>query len=224
MKNVDSWDVFLVTDSALSQGRTNLQIIEAAVAGGISVVQLREKNLSARDFISEAFKIKDFLAQRDIPMIINDRLDVALAVDADGVHLGQTDLPIEIARKLLGPNKIIGWSVNDLRDLTKEAEDLVDYFAISPVFFTSTKKDISMPWGTEGVAAARSLTSSCLVGIGGIGFDNASEVIQAGLNCVAVVSAIVSADDPVASTMSLVEKVRDAKRAQPKTIIREVNF
>ena len=224
MKNVDSWDVYLVTDTALSRGRTNLQIVEAAVDGGISVVQLREKTLSVGDFISEAVKIKDFLAQCYIPLIINDSLDVALAVDADGVHLGQTDLSIKIARRKLGPDKIIGWSVNDLSDLTEEAQDLVDYFAISPVFFTSTKKDISRPWGTEGVRAARSVTTACLVGIGGIGPDNASEVVLAGLNCVAVVSAIVSADDPMASTMSLVEKVRDAKRAQTKTIIRKVNF
>lgn len=214
MKDIVSWDVYLVTDVSLSRGRSNLEIVQAAVQAGVSVVQLREKNLSAHDYFSEGRKIKDFLVQQNVPLIINDRIEVALALDADGVHLGQTDVSLEIARKILGPEKIIGWSVNDLSHISEEEASLADYLAISPVFFTSTKKDISAPWGIEGVRKARSITQSPLLGIGGIDLDNASDVILAGLDCIAVVSAIVSAEDPFLATKSLVATVRKAKQAR----------
>ncbi|MCX5874446.1 MAG: thiamine phosphate synthase [Deltaproteobacteria bacterium] len=214
MKDVVSWDVYLVTDKSRSRGRSNLEIVQAAVHAGVSVVQLREKDLSARDFFSEGRKIKNFLVQHNVPLIINDRIEVALALDADGVHLGQSDVPLEIARKILGPDKIIGWSVNDLSHISEEEASLADYLAISPVFFTSTKKDISTPWGIEGVRKARFITLSPLIGIGGIDLDNASDVILAGLDCIAVVSAIVSAEDPLLATKSLVTTVRKAKQAR----------
>ncbi|MGO8879488.1 MAG: thiamine phosphate synthase [Desulfomonilaceae bacterium] len=212
MKDLSTWDVYLVTDTALSRNRSNLEVVKAAVNGGVSVVQLREKRLSAKDFFLRGVEIRELLAEHNVPLIINDRIDLAIALDADGVHLGQSDLPLEIARRILGPHKIIGWSVNDLSQINERSASLVDYFAISPVFFTSTKKDISTPWGTEGVVRARSATPVPLVGIGGIGLDNVSGVILAGLDCVAVVSAIVSADDPLAATESLKRQVLKAKQ------------
>jgi thiamine-phosphate pyrophosphorylase len=212
MKDLSTWDVYLVTDTALSRTRSNLEVVKAAVNGGVSVVQLREKRLSAKDFFLRGVEIRELLAEHNVPLIINDRIDLAIALDADGVHLGQSDLPLEIARRILGPDKIIGWSVNNLSQINQRSASLVDYFAISPVFFTSTKKDISTPWGTEGVVKARSATPIPLVGIGGIGLDNVSGVILAGLDCVAVVSAIVSADDPLAATESLKRQVVKAKQ------------
>ncbi|MDR3603980.1 MAG: thiamine phosphate synthase [Syntrophaceae bacterium] len=212
MKDLSKWDVYLVTDTALSRTRSNLEVVKAAVNGGVSAVQLREKRLSAKDFFLRGVEIRELLAEHNVPLIINDRIDLAIALDADGVHLGQSDLPLEIARRILGPHKIIGWSVNDLSQINERSASLVDYFAISPVFFTSTKKDISTPWGTEGVVRARSATPVPLVGIGGIGLDNVSGVILAGLDCVAVVSAIVSADDPLAATESLKRQVLKAKQ------------
>ncbi len=173
---------------------------------------LEKKRLSAKDFFLRGVEIRELLADHNVPLIINDRIDLAIALDADGVHLGQSDLPLEIARRILGPDKIIGWSVNDLAQINERSASLVDYFAISPVFFTSTKKDISTPWGTEGVVKARSATPVPLVGIGGIGLDNVSGAILAGLDCVAVVSAIVSADDPLAATESLKRQVVKAKQ------------
>ncbi len=212
MKKLSTWDVYLVTDTTLSRNRSNLEVVKAAVNGGVSVVQLREKFLNARDFFLRGLEIRELLADHNVPLIINDRIDIAIALDADGVHLGQSDLPLEIARRILGPDKIIGWSVNDLSQINERSASLVDYFAISPVFFTSTKKDISTPWGTEGVVRARSATPVPLVGIGGIGLDNVSGAVLAGLDCVAVVSAIVSADDPLAATESLKRQVLKAKQ------------
>ncbi|MGC8658248.1 MAG: thiamine phosphate synthase [Desulfomonilaceae bacterium] len=217
MIDVKSWDVYLVTDSFLSHGKSDIEIIEAAIRGGISVVQLREKHLASKDFFHKGLEIMKLLSEHRVPLIINDRIDVALALDAEGVHLGQSDMPLKIARKILGPDKIIGWSVNELNQINDETASLVDYFAISPVFFTSTKKDISTPWGLEGVAWARSNTSKTLVGIGGLGLDNVFDAVIAGLDCVAVVSAIVCDEDPVVATESLTRKVRQAKATRVKS-------
>ena len=206
-----SWDVYLVTDRSLSKGRTTLKIVEAAINGGISVVQLREKDLSTRLFLEEGLLIRDLLRSQNIPLIINDRLDIALALDADGLHVGAGDMPIKIARKLLGPNKIVGLSINELSEINQEATECADYFGISPVFSTSTKLDLMAPWELDGVQKARELTEIPLVGIGGIHAGNAREVIQAGAHCVAVVSAIVSADDPEAATRDIVGQVRVGK-------------
>jgi thiamine-phosphate pyrophosphorylase len=212
MKDISSWDVYLVTDRSLARGVSNKEIVRESVRAGVSVVQLREKCLSAGDFLKEGLRIKELLADHNVPLIINDRIDIALALDAEGVHLGQSDMPLENAREILGPDKIIGLSVNDLNQINLESASLVDYFAISPVFFTSTKENITQPWGIDGVRKARSTTSIPLVGIGGIGRDNAHEVVIAGLDCIAVVSAIVSEADPFSATENLIWTVRNAKR------------
>ncbi|MCL5124410.1 MAG: thiamine phosphate synthase [Deltaproteobacteria bacterium] len=169
MIDIKSWDVYLVTDTFLSRGRSDLEIIEAAISGGISAVQLREKHLASKDFYLKGIEIRELLIEHNVPLIVNDRIDLALALNAEGIHLGQSDLPLKVARQILGPDKIIGWSVNELSQINDETASLVDYFAISPVFFTSTKKDIAAPWGLEGVAKARSNTNKPLVGIGGLG-------------------------------------------------------
>ncbi len=211
MKNISSWDVYLVTDRSLARGVSNEEIVLESVRAGVSVVQLREKHLSAGDFLKEGLIIKQLLGDHNVPLIINDRIDIALALDAEGVHLGQSDMPLESAREILGPDKIIGLSVNDLNQINVESASLVDYFAISPVFFTSTKENITQPWGLDGVRKARSVTSIPMVGIGGIGMDNAHEVVMAGLDCIAVVSAIVSQADPFSATENLIRTVRNAK-------------
>jgi len=216
MREASLWDVYLVTDRSLSRGRTTLEIVEAAVTGGVSVVQLREKKLETREFYDEGIKIIDFLRSRGIPLIINDRLDLALALDADGVHLGRDDMPLSVARKILGPDKIIGISINTPDHINEEAVRLANYLAVSPVFFTGTKEDITTPWELEGVKSARSLTDLPLVGIGGINRENAPDVVRAGIDCVAVVSAIVSADNPEEATRDLKERVQSAKRARSR--------
>ena len=126
--------LYLVTNRGLSLGRSLEEVVSEAVAGGVTMVQLREKDTSTGEFIRLACKLSDLLRPLGIPLIINDRVDVALAADADGVHIGQSDMPYEIARKLLGPDKIIGLSVENMNDLLRANELDVDYIGISPVY------------------------------------------------------------------------------------------
>ena len=212
MKDPASWEIYLVTDRAFSKGRITLEIVEAAVAGGVSAVQLREKYLETREFYEEGLRIRDFLRSSRVPLIINDRVDVALALDADGVHLGQSDMPVNIARRILGPDRVIGLSVEKLADINDGAVAHANYLGISPVFLTSTKPELDTSWGLEGIRVARSLTDLPLVAIGSIKQENAAAVIRAGADCVAVVTAIVSADDPSVATRLLLGEVRAGKR------------
>jgi thiamine-phosphate pyrophosphorylase len=212
MRDPSTWDVYLVTDRGLSRGRSTLEIVQAAVRGGVSVVQLREKEVGTRRFYEEGLTIREHLRSSGIPLIINDRIDLTLALDAEGVHLGQDDMPADIARRILGPEKIIGISVNDLSDINRQAHEYADYLAVSPVFFTATKEDLTTPWGIDGIKRVRSMTHLPIVAIGSIKRDNAHDVIMAGGDCVAVVSAIVSADDPEDATRLLLSEVRSAKK------------
>ena len=214
MNDPGSWEVYLVTDRAFSRGRSTLEIVRAASKGGVSAVQLREKDLDTRAFYEEGLKIRDILRSSRVPLIINDRIDLALALDAEGVHLGQEDMPIKVARKILGPDRIIGISVNTPGQIDSERVSMANYLAISPVFFTSTKSDITEPWGLEGVRKARAMTDLPLVAIGSIKKENTAEVVAAGADCVAVVTAIVSADDPEQATRELLLEVRAGKRGR----------
>lgn len=163
---------------------------------GVTAVQLREKNMSTREFMSLAVLLKQRLGPLDIPLIINDRVDIALAVRADGVHIGQTDMPYPEARKLLGPKAIIGLSIEN-KEQALEAEGWdVDYLGVSPIFVTPTKTELETEWGLEGLRRLRGLSRKSLIAIGGISSSNAKEVLRAGADGLAVVSAICSAPDP----------------------------
>lgn len=201
--------LYLVTDRDLSQGRATGNIVAAAVRGGVTCVQLREKQASTREFVAEARAIKTLLTaqERHIPLIINDRLDVALAVGADGVHLGQSDMELCDARRIAGANFIIGISAESVADAMAAAAAGADYLGISPVFATPTKTDTAPPLGLEGIRAIRAAVSLPLVGIGGINQDNASAVLQAGADGVAVVSAIVSAACPRSAAAALKQQI-----------------
>jgi thiamine-phosphate pyrophosphorylase len=203
----------LVTDTAACRGRALADVVRAAIRGGVTCVQLREKALPTREFVLRARLLKDLLAgaPRRIPLIINDRFDVALASGADGVHLGQADMPVEIVRRYL-PNAIIGLSVESTADLLKAREQgtPVDYLGVSPVFSTPTKTDTAPPVGLPGLAAMRRLTTLPLVAIGGIGAANAGDVLRAGADGLAVVSAICSAADPEQAARELLAIIRGA--------------
>ena len=195
--------LYLVTDRGLSLGRDIEWIVGEAVAGGVSIVQLREKDIDTREFVALGLRLKALLAPLGVPLIINDRVDVALAVDADGVHIGQSDMPYDVARRLLGPDKIIGLSVETL-DQVKEANLLdVDYIAVSPVYSTPTKTDTAPPFGLEGLRQAVSLSRHPGVAIGGMNAATAPAVLATGIDGVAVVSAICSAPDPRAAAAAL---------------------
>ncbi len=188
--------LYLVTDRDLSLGRPLQEIVTEAVAGGATMVQLREKEASTADFVALARQLKATLAPLGVPLIINDRIDVALAADADGVHIGQSDMPYEDARRLLGPDKIIGLSVESLADI--EVANLldVDYIGISPVYGTPTKADTAQPFGLDGLRKAVEMSTHPTVAIGGMNAQTVADVVATGCNGVAVVSAICSAPSP----------------------------
>ncbi|NCC50798.1 MAG: thiamine phosphate synthase [Spartobacteria bacterium] len=188
--------LYLVTDRACLAGRDLIKTVLAAVRGGVTLVQLREKTRSTRDFVAEVRALKNVLDGTGVALLVNDRVDVALAAGADGVHLGQSDMAPADARWLLGPNAIIGWSLESVDDARALDGQPVDYAAVSPVFSTPTKTDIVPPLGLAGVRAVRALTTLPLVGIGGIHAGNARDVLAAGADGVAVISAICSAENP----------------------------
>ena len=204
------FSLYLVTDRSLSKGRSNRAIVEAAAAGGITCVQLREKHCGTREFIHEAQTLRPLLREYDLPLIINDRLDVALAVEADGVHLGQSDMPLAMARRIAGSSLLICISAESTDDALRAAQEGADYIGISPVFSTPTKSDTAPPLGLAGVSRIRGLVDLPVVAIGGINHDNAASVIGAGADGVAVVSAIVSAADPAEAARTLKNLVKQA--------------
>ena len=197
------WSLYLVTDRDLANGRDLRDIVAAAVAGGVTVVQVREKACATRAWLDLADDLHPALRSAGVPLIINDRLDVALAVGAEGVHLGQSDMPWATARRLLGPDALIGVSVETPEQAAALEGCDIDYLGVSPVFATPTKTDAGRPWGLEGLRALRAQSSHKLVAIGGISAANAAEVIEAGADGVAVVSAICAAPDPKAAASAL---------------------
>ncbi|TKB06943.1 thiamine phosphate synthase [Desulforhopalus sp. IMCC35007] len=196
MKMQIDYSLYLVTDRGLSCGRSLVEVVAAAIEGGVSCVQLREKNCSTRTFIEEAMALQNLLRPKSIPLIINDRIDVAMAVGADGVHLGQDDMPLGDARRILGEQVIIGISVESVADARRAAAGGADYLGVSPVFATPTKTDTAEPLGLEGLRAIRKTVDLPLVAIGGVNVQNCASVIAAGADGLAVVSAIVSAPSP----------------------------
>ncbi|GGM79080.1 thiamine-phosphate synthase [Dyadobacter beijingensis] len=188
--------LYLVTDEASCLGRDFYWVVEEAVKGGVTMVQLREKSLSTRAFIDRAKRLKDLLETYNVPLIINDRIDVALAVDADGVHIGQSDMPFQAAHRLLGEGKIIGLSAEKQSDVLEAEHWNLSYLAVSPLFATPTKTDTEQPWELEGLQWAEMNSRHPLVVIGGLHTGNAREALQHGASGIAVVSAICSAPSP----------------------------
>jgi len=195
--------LMLVTDRGLSAGRSLDDLVAAAVRGGVTIVQLREKDILTREFVVLGRRLAELLRARCIPLIINDRVDVAMAVLADGVHLGQSDMSPADARSLLGPKAVIGLSVETVEQAAAADRLDVDYLGVSPVFATPTKKDTSAPLGIEGLWRLRPLTRKPLVAIGGINLANAARVLEAGADGLAVVSAICAASDPESAARKL---------------------
>ena len=204
--------LYLVTDRGLCGDRSSLEdVVLRSVRGGARYVQIREKDQSTRDFIEEAVRIKHILESFHVPLIINDRIDVALAMKADGVHVGQDDMPYAMARALMGPSAIVGLSVERWEDV-EEAEVLdCDYIGVSPVFETPTKTDTKGAWGLEGLARIKAFSRHPLVAIGGLNASNTADVVKAGADCVAVVSAICAAPDPEAASRELSEIIAGAR-------------
>jgi len=193
-----------VTDDSIRENHLFFSIIEAALKGGANSIQLREKYSTTQFFYHRAVEAKKLCDKYNIPLIINDRLDIALAVNADGLHIGQTDIPFEIARKILGKNKIIGLSVSNEKE-AQEANKLdADYIGLSPVFATSTKTtDLAVPLGIEGLKKIKNLSNKPIICIGGIDISNTNDLMINGADGIAVVSFISKATNPELETKKL---------------------
>lgn len=188
--------LYLVTDEKLCLGRDLIEVTELAVKGGVDIVQIREKQLNTDDFLRKANKLKEMLDRYNVPLIVNDDLLVAKQCGAAGIHVGNSDESPNSIRKGWNDDALIGYSVEDIAHVNNESASYADYLGVSPVFATSTKTDTIIEWGLKGIAQIRSLTEKPLVAIGGINEKNAYDVIRAGADCLAVVSAICSAADP----------------------------
>jgi len=202
--------LYLVTDRGLCGNRSIEDVGHQALIGGAACIQLREKDVSTRFFVEEARKMKALTARFRVPLIINDRIDVALASGADGVHIGQDDMPYAEARRLMGPKAIIGLSVETWDDVV-EAEALdVNYLGVSPIFETPTKTDTKGNWGLEGLARIKAYSRHPLVAIGGLNASNAKGAVMAGADCIAVVSAICAASDPLLASREINDIIQAA--------------
>lgn len=189
------YSLYLVADAEFTAGRDLPALVASAVEGGVTAVQLRAKGLPVRDFLDLALRIAERLEGTGVPLIVNDRVDIALACGAAGAHLGQEDLPVAEARKILGAKRIIGVSVNTLEEAREAEKRGADYVGLGPVFPTSTKETNLAVIGAEGVAAVKRALKIPVVGIGGITASNAHDVVKAGADGIAVISAILGAPD-----------------------------
>jgi thiamine-phosphate pyrophosphorylase len=204
--------LYLVTDPELTRGRSLIEIVGAAVEGGVTLVQLRDKQAEGRALLEQARALKALLDPLAIPLIVNDRVDVAVAAGAAGCHIGQNDLPAEEARAILGPDAILGVSIDRVEQARVADPDYVDYVAHGPFAATGTKPDAGAPVGASGIASVRELCELPLVAIGGIDTGNAAEAIRAGADGIAVVSAIMAAADPKAAARELRAVIDAARR------------
>jgi len=200
------WSVYLVTQASRSAGRSTPEVVEAALAGGVGVVQLREKDVPARERYEVGLRLRELTREAGATLLVNDRVDLARAVDADGVHLGDEDLPVPVARDLLGPDAIVGRSVSFVDDAEAAEAAGADYLGVGAIYATDAKEDIpddEHAVGTERLAAIADAVSIPVVGIGGITPANAADVAAAGADGVAVISAITAAADPERATRDL---------------------
>jgi thiamine-phosphate diphosphorylase len=206
--------VYVVTDSRLSQGRSTVDVVRAVVAGGARAIQLREKQWTDRQLLDTGREIRAITRRAGALFIVNDRVDLAMALEADGVHLGQDDMPIHIARKILGPSKIIGATVETEQEASFGEEQGADYVGTGPVFATNTKLDAGSPYGTALIKRIKGAVSLPVVAIGGISRDNICQVWKAGADGAAVVSAVVSQPDVSLAVSQLINSYELYKRRE----------
>jgi thiamine-phosphate pyrophosphorylase len=206
MKRQLDLTLYLVADVEACGARGALATVRAAVAGGVTAVQLRDHRATTRELLSTALELRDLLAKEGIGFVVNDRLDVAMAAGADGVHLGQSDLPAEAARKIAGPELVIGWSVTNLMEAetaTAFPRGTVDYLGVGPIYATQTKLNAAPAMGVEALHMVCSISPLPCVAIGGIDAEHVAELAAVGAAGVAVVAAICGARDPRAAAGEL---------------------
>ncbi len=203
--------VYLITDRACCGSRSVDEVVGAAIRGGVTLVQLRDKNVDARPMLALGRRLIDLLRPVGIGLIVNDRIDVAQVLDADGVHIGQQDIPYPEARRLLGPAKIIGVSVGSEAEARQAAGSDADYVGVGPVYPTATKPDAGAALGPDETARLATISGHRAVAIGGIDSANAAALYATGIEGVAVISAICTAPDPAEATRRLVRVMKERR-------------
>jgi thiamine-phosphate pyrophosphorylase len=206
--------LYVITDSGLAHGRSHVEVVQAALAGGATAIQLRDKGASGRQLAETGRALHELTRAAGAILIVNDRVDVAVAIDADGVHVGQEDLAAADARKIIGPGKIVGVSAATIAEAIAAERDGADYLGVGTVFATGSKADAGAPIGTEALARVAGAVRIPSVAIGGINAANAAACIEAGAAGVAVISAVVSADDIAAAAKRLREVVAMTKQGR----------
>ena len=209
--NADAMTLYAVTDRTWVKDTTLMDQVKEALEGGITFLQLREKHLSKEEFIKEAREMKELSKEYKVPFVINDNIEVALAVDADGVHIGQDDMSVEEARKLLGEDKIIGVSAHNVNEAMKAQKGGADYLGVGAVCATSTKKDANVV-SKEEIKKIKEAVDIPIVAIGGIKKDNIHTLKGTGVDGVAVVSAIFAAEDIKETSKELLDTVKEMKQ------------
>ena len=215
----DALRLYAVTDPQTPAGPMLIEQVRQAIAGGVTAVQLRDKRSPLSDVVEAGGILRRLTAHAGVLFIVNDRVDLALALDADGVHLGQDDFPPAVARRLLGPHRVIGVSVGNFEEARPEVLDFADYVGVGPMFETRTKMDAGRAVGPEMVRQLRPLIGRPIVGIGGIGIENAARVISAGADGIAVVAAIFGAPDIAVASRKLRTVVENAvSQGRPRSL------
>jgi len=205
---LDNIGLYFITDRNLTK-KTIISDVISAINAGVKIIQYREKELSTREMYQEAKAIREITKDKGTILIINDRIDIALAVNADGVHIGQDDMPFEIAKEILGADKIMGLTVHNVEEAILAEKLGADYLGVSPIFSTTTKKDAGKPAGLELIKKIRENVKTPLVAIGGINYDNVDEVLKAGSRNVAVISAIITKDDVENECKKFIRKIKE---------------
>ncbi|TQS83515.1 thiamine phosphate synthase [Candidatus Methanomassiliicoccus intestinalis] len=205
------YSLYVLTDEHLSRRKSHVELARLAAEGGADVIQLRDKHLESRQLYETALEISKICRQHDVLFIVNDRVDIALAAKADGVHVGQGDIPAAVLRKFVPPDFIIGVSAGTAEEALRAEKDGADYVALSPVFDTSSKDDAGRGRGIEELKKMKQAVSIPVLAIGGINQDNIKEVIAAGADGAAVISAVVSQEDVTAAAASLKILITEAR-------------
>ncbi len=203
--------LYLVTDRSLAKDIPLETIVEMAIRGGVTLVQLREKNIDAKDFYDHAIRLKEITDKYHIPLIINDRIDIMMAVGAEGVHVGQEDIPAAAVRKIIGPDKVMGVSAHNLKEALQAEKDGADYIGVGSIYPTDTKKNTS-PVSLQELQKICQNVSIPVIAIGGINNKNLTTLLGTNISGIAVVSAIIKTDSPETSARNLLKVMKSFKK------------
>ena len=210
MKNIGVLHV--ITDTTLQTRFSHVELAELAIQGGADTIQFRQKYGSTRELIETAQQMKEICTKHNVPLIANDRTDIALAVGADGAHFGQDDMPVAIGRRILSTETVIGASARTEEKILEAISEGADYIGYGPIYQTSSKSDAERPKGLEGLRRMCEIATCPVIAIGGITIDTAADVIRTGAHGIAVICAVCGQKDPFVATKNLMQEIQQAKQ------------